>query len=148
MKVRLEPHENEFARQEGRYQVSDFAIATTNSSKLSSNLCPVSNCEFDLDGEMSGSGEDTPAERALDGKLRIETGDSTKIMDLYANLQMVEELQQVGENVQVVQGELITSLGDISRPNYQSLINGTLVPDGDDFTLELVGTGESPFIYG
>jgi hypothetical protein len=146
MKVRLEPHENEFARQEGRYQVSDFAIATTNSSKLSSNLCPVSNCEFDLDGEMSG--EDTPAERALDGKLRIETGDSTKIMDLYANLQMVEELQQVGENVQVVQGELITSLGDINRPNYQSLINGTLVPDGDDFTLELVGTGESPFIYG
>ena len=134
MKVRLEPHENEFARQEGRYQVSDFAIATTNSSKLSSNLCPVSNCEYDLEGEMSG--EDTPAERALDGKLRIETGDSTKIMDLYANLQMVEERQQVGENVQVVQGELITSLGDINRPNYQSLINGTLVPDGDDFTLE------------
>ena len=146
MKVRLEPHENEFARQGGRYQVSDFSIATTNPSKLSSNLCPVSNCEFDLDGEMSG--EDTPAERALDGKLRIETGDSTKIMDLYANLQMVEERQQVGENVQVVQGELITSLGDINRPNYQSLINGTLVPDGDDFTLELVGTGESPFIYG
>jgi PsbP-like protein len=146
MKVRLEPHENEFARQEGRYQVSDFAIATTNSSKLSRNLCPVSNCEFDLDGEMSG--EDTPAERALDGKLRIETGDSTKIMDLYANLQMIEERQQVGENVQVVQGELITSLGDINRPNYQSLINGTLVPDGDDFTLELIGTGESPFIYG
>jgi hypothetical protein len=146
MKVRLGPHENEFARQEGRYQVSDFAIATTNSSKLSGNLCPVSNCEFDLDGEMSG--EDTPAERALDGKLRIETGDSTRIMDLYANLQMVEERQQVGENVQVVQGELITSLGDINRPNYQSLINGTLVPDGDDFTLELIGTGESPFIYG
>ena len=50
------------------------------------------------------SGEDTPAERALDGKLRIETGDSTKIMDLYANLQMVEERQQVGENVQVSTG--------------------------------------------
>jgi hypothetical protein len=65
---------------------------------------------------MSGSGEDTPAERALDGKLRIETGDSTKIMDLYANLQMVEERQQVGENVQVVQGELITSLGILTGP--------------------------------
>jgi hypothetical protein len=55
-------------------------------------------------------------------------------------------LQDV-ENVQVIQGELITSLGDINRPNYQSLINGTLVPDGDDFTLELIGTGESPFTY-
>jgi hypothetical protein len=142
MKVRLEPHENEFARQEGRYQVSDFAIAISNSSKL----CPVSNCVFDLDGgEMSG--EDTPKERALDGKLRIETGDSTRIMDLYADLQTVEERQQDGENVQVIQGELITSLGDINRPNYQSLINGTLVPDGDGFTLELIGTGESPFIY-
>ena len=142
MKVQLEPHENEFAREEGRYQVSDFAIAISNSSKL----CPVSNCVFDLDGgEMSG--EDTPGERALDGKLRIDTGDSTKIMDLYADLQTVEERQQDGKNVQVIQGELITSLADINRPNYQSLINGTLVPDGDDFTLELIGTGESPFIY-
>jgi hypothetical protein len=135
IKVRLEPHENEFARQEGRYQVSDFAIAISNSSKL----CPVSNCEM--------SGEDIPGERALDGKLRIDTGDSTKIMDLYADLHTVEERQQDGKNVQVIQGELITSLADINRPNYQSLINGTLVPDGDDFTLELVGTGESPFTY-
>ena len=142
MKVQLEPHENEFARADGRYQVSDFAIAISNSSKL----CPISNCVFDLDGgEMSG--EVTPGERALDGKLRIETGDSTKIMDLYADLQTVEERQQDGENVQVIHGELITSLGDINRPNYQSLINGTLVPDGEDFTLELIGTGESPFTY-
>ena len=142
MKVQLKPHENEFARADGRYQVSDFAIAISNSSKL----CPVNNCVFDLaGGEMSG--EVTPGERALDGKLRIETGDSTKIMDLYADLQTVEERQQDGENVQVIQGELITSLGDINRPNYQSLINGTLVPDGDGFTLELIGSGESPYTY-
>ena len=51
---------------------------------------------FDLDGgEMSV--EVTPGERALDGKLRIETGDSTKIMDLYADLQTVEERQQDGK---------------------------------------------------
>jgi hypothetical protein len=68
-------------------------------------------------------------------------------MDLYADLQTVEERQQDGENVQVIQGELITSLGDINKPNYQSLINGTLVPDGNDFILELIGTGESPFTY-
>jgi len=142
MKVQLEPHENEFAREDGRYQVSDFAIAISNSSKL----CPVSNCVFDLDGgEMSG--EVTPGERALDGKLRIDTGDSTKIMDLYADLQTVEERQQDGKTVQVIQGELITSLGDINKPNYQSLINGTLVPDGNDFILELIGTGESPYTY-
>jgi hypothetical protein len=142
MKVQLEPHENEFARADGRYQVSDFAIAISNSSKL----CPVSNCVFDLaGGEMSG--EVMPGERALDGKLRIETEDSTKIMDLYADLQTVEERQQDGENVQVIQGELRTSVGDFNKPNYQSLINGTLVPDGDGFTLELIGSGESPFTY-
>ena len=142
MKVQLEPHENEFARADGRYQVSDFAIAISNSSKI----CPVSNCVLDLDGgEMSG--EVTPGERALDGKLRIDTGDSTKIMDLYADLQTVEERQQDGKTVQVIQGELITSLGDINKPNYQSLINGTLVPDGNDFILELIGTGESPYTY-
>ncbi|MGC2483274.1 MAG: hypothetical protein WA398_05900 [Nitrososphaeraceae archaeon] len=55
----MKTSENEFAREEGRYQVSDFAIAISNSSKL----CPVSNCVFDLDGgEMSG--EDTPGESA------------------------------------------------------------------------------------
>jgi hypothetical protein len=68
-------------------------------------------------------------------------------MDLYADLQTVEERQQDGENVQVIQEELITSLDDFNKSNYQSLINGTLVPDGDDFALELTGTGESPFIY-
>jgi len=142
MKVQLEPHENEFARADGRYQVSDFAIAISNSSKI----CPVSNCVLDLDGgEMSG--EVTPGERALDGKLRIETGDSTKIMDLYADLQTVEEHQEDGKTVRVIQGELRTSVGDFNKPNYQSLINGTLVPDGNDFILELIGTGESPFTY-
>jgi hypothetical protein len=142
MKVQLEPHENEFARADGRYQVSDFAIAISNSSKI----CPVSNCVLDLDGgEMSG--EVTPGERALDGKLRIDTRDSTKIMDLYADLQTVEEHQEDGKTVQVIQGELRTSVGDFNKPNYQSLINGTLVPDGNDFILELIGTGESPFTY-
>ena len=93
------------------------------------------------------SGEVTPGERALDGKLRIETGDSTKIMDLYADLQTVEEHQEDGKTVRVIQGELRTSVGDFNKPNYQSLINGTLVPDGNDFILELIGTGESPYTY-
>ena len=91
--------------------------------------------------------EISPGERQLNGKLRIDTGDLTKIMDLHADLQTVEERQQDGENIQVIQGELITSLGEINRPNYQSLINGTLVPNGDGFTLELIGTGDSPFTH-
>lgn len=140
MKVQLEPHENEFARDDGRYQVSDFAIAISNSSEL----CPLSNCEFDLDGgEMSG--EVTPGERALDGKLRVDTGDSTKIMDIYADWQTVEEREQDGKTVHVIEGEL--RLGDLNKPEYDSQINGTLVPDGNNFILELTGTAGSPYTY-
>jgi hypothetical protein len=68
-------------------------------------------------------------------------------MDLYADLETVKERHQDGKNVRIIQGELITSLADVNSPNYQSLINGTLVPDGDEFTLKLVETCESPFIY-
>ena len=140
MKVQLEPHENEFLRDEGYYQVSDFAIAISNSSEL----CPTSNCEFDLDGgEMTN--EITPGERQLSGKLRVDTGDSTKIRDLYADWETVEERQQAGETVQVIKGEL--RLGDINNPEYDSTINGTLVPDGNDFILEAHGTAGSPYTY-
>src|SRR5829696_5291765 len=65
IKVQLEPHENEFM--EGYYQVSDFAIATSNSSEL----CPTGNCDLD-GGEMTD--EISPGERQLNGKLRIDTG--------------------------------------------------------------------------
>jgi hypothetical protein len=44
MKVQLEPTDNEFM--EDYYDVSNFAIALSNSSEL----CPTGNCEFDLDG--------------------------------------------------------------------------------------------------
>jgi hypothetical protein len=136
MKVQLEPHENESARADGRYQVSNFAIAISNSSKL----CPTGNCEFDLDGgEMFGDLDLV----YLDGKLRVNTGDSTKISDLYADWQTVEEREQDGETVQIIEGEL--RLGDINMPEYDSQINGTLVPDGIGFILELTGTAGSPY---
>jgi len=37
------------------------------------------------------SDEISPGERILTGKLRVDTGDSTKIMDLRVNWQTVEE---------------------------------------------------------
>lgn len=141
MKVQLEPHENEFLADDGYYQVSDFAIAISNSSKL----CPTGNCEFDLDGgEMTG--EITPGERQLNGKLRVDTGDSTKIMNLNAQWQTVEEREQDGETVRVIEGTLDAG-NDPAKPEYQSQINGTLVPDGNDFILEATGTAGSPYTY-
>jgi hypothetical protein len=144
MKVQLEPHENEFLEADGWYQVSNFAIATSNSSEL----CPTGNCEFDLDGgEMSGEG--TPGERHLTGKLRIDTGGPTKIMNLDATWQTIEEREQDGERVQVIEGTLNVGRGDevYINPEYQSQINGTLVPDGNGLLLEAHGTAGSPYTY-
>ena len=141
MKVQLEPHENEFLEADGWYQVSNFAIAASNSSEL----CPTGNCEFDIDGgEMSN--EISPGERQLNGKLRVDIGESTKIMNLFATWQTVEERQQDGEAVQVIEGTLDAG-NDPVNLDYQSQINGTLTADGNDLILEAHGTAGSPYEY-
>jgi hypothetical protein len=139
MKVQLEPHENEFLEEDGWYQVSDFALAISNSSEL----CPTGQCEFELEGgEMSG--EATPGERSLTGKLNIDTGDTTRIMDLSAFWHTVEERQQNGDTIQVIEGTLDASTDPVN-PEYESEINGTLTPDGDGFILEAQGVAGSPY---
>ena len=136
MKVQLEPNEDEFAF--NPYRVSNFAIATSNSSEL----CPTGNFEFDLDGGEVTS-EITPGERQLTGKLRVDTGDSTKIMNLFASWQIVEEREQDGEQVVVIEGTLDAG-NDPMNPDYQSQINGTLTPDDEDLILEAHGTAGRP----
>ena len=108
-------------------------------------MCPIGNCEFDLDGgEMTP--EITPGERQLTGKLRINTGDSTKIMDLFANWQTIEERQQDGEKVLVIKGTLDAGTDPVN-PDYQSQINGTLVSNDNDLILEAHGTAGSLYTY-
>ena len=140
MKVQLEPTNNEFL--EDYYDVTNFAIATSNSSEL----CPTGNCEFDLDGGQMGS-EVSPGERNLNGKLRVDEGGSTRILNLNADWQTVEEREQDGERVQVIEGTLNVGRGEqiYVNPEYQSQINGTLVPDGDGFILEAQGVAGSPY---
>ena len=141
MKVQLEPHEEKFLRDMGYYQVSNFAIAASNSS----DLCPTGNCEFDLDGgEMTN--EITPGERQLTGKLRVNTGESTKIMDLFATWQTIEERQQDGKEIKVIEGTFDAG-NDPVNVEYQSQINGTLVSDDNGLILEAHGTAGSPYEY-
>jgi hypothetical protein len=144
MKVQLEPKDDPYGMFEDYYDVSDFAIAISNSSEL----CPTGNCEFDLEGGEMPS-EISPGERQLNGKLRIEAGESTKILNLLANWQTIEEREEDGERVQVIEGTLNAGRGDevYSTPEYMSTINGTLVPDGDSFILEAHGTAGSPYEY-
>jgi len=67
MKVQLEPHENKILAGLGYYQVSDFALAVSNSSDLCLPPITIPTCEFDLEGEMWSS-EITPDVRDLSGK--------------------------------------------------------------------------------
>jgi hypothetical protein len=127
MKVQLEPHENEFLEEDGWYQVSDFALTISNSSEL----CPTGSCEL---------------ERSLTGKLNVNIGDSTRIMDLNTFWKTVEEREQDGVTVQIVEGTLDASRDPVN-PEYQSQINGTLTPDGNDLILEAHGTAGSPYTY-
>jgi hypothetical protein len=89
--------------------------------------------------------EFSPGERQLSGKLRVDEGESTRILNLFASWQAVEEREQDGERVEVIEGTLNTGRGDaVLSADYESTINGTLTPDGDDLILEAHGVAGSP----
>jgi hypothetical protein len=136
MKVQLKPYE----LLEGLYQVSDFVIAVS----YTSELYPTGNCAFELEG---GQVEViTAGEGALTGKLNVDSGDSTKIMNLFALWQTVEERKQDGGTIQFIEGTLDAG-NDPAKFDYQSQINGTLISEGNNLKLDIRGTAGSPYRY-
>lgn len=132
MKILLEEHENEYL--DDYYQVDNFAFVVSNNSKL----CPAGNCEYELDaGEMQA--EYMAGERALTGKFKVDTGESTKIMNMRADWETVEERESPdGETIRVIEGELGIGRNEFSPENkYQ--ITGTLTPEDDGYILEAKG---------
>jgi phage baseplate assembly protein gpV len=81
----------------------------------------------------------TPGERILTGKLRVNTGDTTKIRDLGASWAAVEERREAGQIVQVVEGSLTVGTDRIG-PESRYQINGTLTPYGQDLILAIQGS--------
>lgn len=67
-------------------------------------------------------------------------------MNIYTNWQTVEEREQNGETVRVIEGTFDVGNDPVS-PEYQSQINGTLVSDGSDLIFEAHGTAGSPYTY-
>jgi hypothetical protein len=132
MKVELEEHENEYL--DDYYQVSDFAFVASNTSKL----CPSGNCEYEIeDGEMGS--EYTAGERSLDGKFKVDTGESKKVMNMRASWETVEERETPdGETVNVIEGTFGVGRNEFS-PEHEYQISGTLTPNGDGYILEAKG---------
>lgn len=104
----------------------------------SSELCPTGNCEFELDGGEMGPAY-TPGERILTGKLRIDTGDSSKIMNVFAPWDTIEERTgENGERIQFIEGRF--GLGrDVINPEFDYRVNGTMTSDGDNYIVALQG---------
>jgi hypothetical protein len=139
MKAQLEPHENKIPADLGYYQVSDFALAISNSSDLCPPPITIPNCEFDLErGESSTVF--APDERSLSGMLNVDTGASTTTILLHAEWKPIQECEQDGQTVQVIEGYLDAGRDlSVTYPDYQSKINGTLVSDGQYLILEAHG---------
>jgi hypothetical protein len=130
--IEFEP--NEDLGLEDYYEVSNFALTVMESSEL----CPTGNCEFELEGGEIGP-QYTPGERILTGKLRIDTGDSSKIMDVFGPWETIEERTgEDGETVQVVEGTFGIGRNPID-PDFEYRINGTMTSDGDNYLVALHG---------
>ena len=132
MMMQLQPHEslNDY------YKVLDWQFAMSNPNEL----CPTQNCVFQLEGGVMGS-EYTPGERSLNGKLMINTGDTTRIRDLTAYWVAIEERTEGGQKVQVIEGTLTLGTDRLGTENrYQ--INGTLTPYGQNLMLAIQGSQE------
>lgn len=83
--------------------------------------------------------EFVPDERTLTGKLNVDTGKSTRILNMNIDWQTVEEREQDGDTVQVIEGTFGAGREQYN-PDYQAQINGTLAPDGNDLVLEVHGS--------
>jgi hypothetical protein len=141
MKVQLEPHENQTLAGFGYYQVSDFALAVSNTSDLCPPPITIPTCEYDLEGQLWSS-EFYPGERILSGTLEIDTGDSTKTMLLHSQWPTVEESKRDGQTIQAINGTLDVGT-DMGFPEYESQINGTLASNGTSLILEAHGVQPS-----
>jgi hypothetical protein len=60
-------------------------------------------------------------------------------MNLYALLHTVEVREQDGGTIQIIEGTLDAG-NDPAKPDYQSQINGTLIPGGNTLILDVRGT--------
>jgi hypothetical protein len=118
---------------QGYYDVSNFALNTMETSEL----CPTGNCEYDLEGGQLNP--DYAGNRTFSGKLRIDDGESTKIMNLLASWHTIEEREdENGELTKYIEGTLGIGREEFN-PDFEYRTNGTMTPDGENLALALHG---------
>jgi hypothetical protein len=131
IKVQLVPHENNYLKD--WYQVSNFSFVTSNTSKL----CSSDLCKYKLEnGKMTEASN--LGERSLTGKFNVDTAMSNELMNLSSIWKAVEELEEDGKFIQVIEGTLSLDK-DTFQPEHKYQINGTLSKNNDNYFLEIKG---------
>lgn len=103
-----------------------------------SPICPNQNCNFEFkDTELvyqPGSNDIT-----LEGTIKIDTGDVTKINKFFSRLQPTEAREDHGMKTETVQGTFGVGKEPLNGAEFEYNVNGTLETHKGDKTLSLQG---------
>ena len=116
------------------YHLKDYTFVVSNNNPL----CDGQNCKFEFKETdltpQSGSNDIT-----VSGIMRIDTGEVTKILNVFLDFQPIEERKENGKTIQTVEGTFRIGKEPINEADYEYNINGTLVTSGKYKTLSLQG---------
>ncbi len=116
------------------YNLKDQNFVVSNNSRI----CPDQNCKFQFrDTTLAyqpGSNDIT-----LDGTMKIDTGEVTKITKFSSRFQPTEAREQNGLKTEVVQGTFGVGKEPINSAEIEYNVNGTLESHGGQKTLSLQG---------
>lgn len=82
--------------------------------------------------------EFNPGERSLTGKFNIDIAMSNELMNLSSIWKVVEEFEEDGKFIQVIE-ETLSLDKDTFQPENKYQINGTLSKNNDNYFLEIKG---------
>ena len=116
------------------YYLKDQSFVVSNNSRI----CPDHNCKFQFkDTDLvyqPGSNDIT-----MDGTLKVDTGEVTKINKFYSRLQPTEAREQNGLKTEIVQGTFGVGKEPINGAEIEYNVNGTLESHKGEKTLSLQG---------
>lgn len=116
------------------YSLQDQNFIVGNNSRI----CPDQNCKFDFkDTELvyqPGSNDIT-----MEGTMKVDTGDVTKVNKFFSRLQPTEAREQDGQKIETVQGTFGVGDEPVNGAEIEYNVNGTLESDSGEKTLSLQG---------
>jgi len=116
------------------YSLKDQRFVVSNNSRI----CPDQNCKFqfkDTDLVYQPSSNDI----TLDGTIKVNTGDVTKINKFFSRLQPTEAREQNGVKTETVQGTFGIGKEPVNGAEIEYNVNGTLESQKGGKILSLQG---------